>query len=145
MTTSNQDEQADDTLLSQLRKAIFDADPPPEDLVERAHRAFTWDAALEVLTESELVLDGAPDLRSNELSLRVVEFEGAGCRIRIEFEQLNDESTQLVGSVTPVPLEVKMIEPGGTGQSLDIDSRRPISYDHLGSGSCIADANGRWL
>ncbi len=112
----------DDELLAHLRDAMTLADPPPADLDERARRAFGWDAALSVLTESVSTLDAQPALRATAAP-SVVEYQMPGVRVQLELEGSPNETITIIGSIDPVPTEVYLVDPNGGPIAVDVDER----------------------
>lgn len=122
----------DDRLIELLGRALREADPVPEHVLEGARAAFTWRT---IDTElAELVFDSARELagaRADEAS-RQITFQAPG--VEIEVMVIDDGMRRLVGQL--VPPSMKRIELVGADSvhSTDTDRLGRFSFDELAPG-----------
>ncbi len=121
----NDSQDADRQLLTQLRQAIELRDPPPADLASRAQRAFSWDAALEVLLQEEgSTEEAAPALRRNvEPQRRDLSYHLPSISLKLSIDETGDGSYRLTGTVSPAGAIVELVEPNGESQAVDVDRK----------------------
>ncbi len=118
------DSQEDDELLAQLRTAVELNDPPPTDLADRARRAFTWDAALEVLVEQERSAEAAPALRRNDgPQRRDLSYRLPTISLSLTIDETGEGSYAITGSTQPPTASVEIVEPDGNSTAAEVDRK----------------------
>lgn len=121
----NPSNPSDDDLLAVLRAGQDAIDPAPENLVEVAMRALTWDTEFAALIAAspveEAVLVRSADTSEVQTVDLVFEIDGSVLEVAIEPD---DEagSYRLDGLVHPRCDRVRIVKPSGPQQSIECDS-----------------------
>ncbi len=121
---SQADSEQDRELLTQLRHAVELRDPPPADLADKARRAFSWDAALQVLVEQEQSNDSVPALRrSDGPQRRDLSYRLPAVSLTLTVDETGEGSWTITGSASPAAAAVELIDHNGDTQSVDVDRK----------------------
>ncbi len=127
----------DDELLAAVREAMTAMDPVPAEVVDRAHRALTWDVELAALLEEVESLATAGVRSATTVQDRT--FESGDIELEVSIS-----SGRIEGLVDPPSAMLSLVVPGREACSLDVDDsgRFAVEVDGLAAAIVVRSETG---